>query len=422
MRIAVLSLGSRGDVQPMVALAAALTQRGHDVRVVAHENFAPLAEGHGVAFRGIPGDFGTVLGSTDGKRMTASGRNPLAIVGAMRAIAAKHARDWLRQVREHCSDIDVVVSETTTFPIAASLAERSGIAWVHASFAPVSPTGAFPSPILPFPAVRLPGWANKLQHQLGRQLLWQAFRRTNDDLRRDMGLPPWPLAGPFARFDRERRPVLMAFSEQVVPRPTDWAPHLKTTGYWFLDRPASWAPPPDLVRFLEAGPPPVYIGFGSMSMSAPRDAAAIVAEAIGKVGCRAVIDGGWAGLRTELRDDAIFVVDDVPHDWLFPRMAAVVHHCGAGTTAAALRADVPSIGVPFMADQFFWAWRLKQLELSAGTIPHRKLATSPLTAALRRALDDGAMLRRAHDMAARLRAEDGLASAVGAVEKAVHAS
>jgi len=420
MRIAVLSLGSRGDVQPLVALGAALGKRGHDVRLVTHTNFAALAAGRRVTFEGVVGDFQTVLSGEDGRRLTASGRNPLAALGAMRAIA-RHGREWWTQLRDLSAGADLLVSGTTTFGIAASLAELRGTPWVHTCLQPLSPTGAFPNPMLPPPALRLPGWANRLHHHLGTQLIWQTFRRSIDDCRRDiLGLGPWPPAGPLARFRREHRPVLMAFSEYVIPRPPDWDAQLEVTGYWFLERLPDWAPPADLLRFLEAGPPPVYIGFGSMGLADPQATAAIVADAIVSAGCRAVIGAGWAGLRPLGPTADIFVADELPHDWLFPQMSAIVHHCGAGTTASALRVGVPSVPVPFMADQFFWARRLQQLGVATAAIAHRKLTARALATALRRSLDDSEMRARAQNLGEGIRAECGLSRAVASIER--HAS
>jgi sterol 3beta-glucosyltransferase len=417
MRIAVLSLGSRGDVQPLVALAAELEKRGHDVRLVTHANFAELAAGRGIAFEGVAGDFQSVLNSEDGQRLTASGRSPLAALSAMRAIA-RNAREWWVQLRDLSVGADVLVSGMTTFGIAASLAESSNIPWINTCLQPMAPTRDFPCPMLPPPALRLPGWANRLHHQGGTQLIWQTFRRSTDDFRREIfGLPAWPRVGPFARFRRERRPVLMAFSEHVVPRPSDWDAYLEVTGYWFLDHPADWVPPADLVRFPDTGPPPVYVGFGSMGMADPQAEAAVVAGAIASVGCRAVIGAGWGGLRPLRPTADIYMADELPHDWLFPKMAAIVHHCGAGTTASALRAGVPSVPVPFRADQFFWAWRLRQLGVATAAVLHRKLTVRTLAAAMRRALDDSEMRPRARLLGERIRAECGLVRAVNSIEK-----
>ena len=226
--------------------------------------------------------------------------------------------------------------------------------------------------------------------------------------------------GPNARFRAERRPLLMACSPHVVARPRDWPAEVEMTGYWFLDRPPEWVPLPDLMRFLRADPPPICIGFGSMTMADPGATAALVTEAVAKAGCRAVIGAGWGGLRPPQQHDNIYSTEELPHDWLFPQMAAVVHHCGAGTTASALRAGLPSVPVPFMADQFFWVRRLRRLGVATAAVPHRKLSVQALVAALRNAMNDDEMRQRARSLGAAIRPEDGLLRAVAAVEK--HAS
>lgn len=418
MRIAVPASGSRGDVQPLIALAAALAERGHEVRLLTHANFAELAAGRGLIFEPVAGDFRAMMEGADGERLTASGRNPLALLAAMRAMA-RDARDWWVQLRDLSAGADMLVSGATTFGIAASLAECRPVRWVQTNLVPLAPTAAFPNPLLPPPALPLPGWANRLHHHFGMQLAWQVFRRSIEDSRREiLGLPPWPRLGPFARFRAEHRPMLMAFSRHVISPPADWALEVEVTGYWFLERPPDWQPPPDLLRFLHAGAPPIYVGFGSMAIADARATAAIVTEAIGAAGCRAVIGAGWSGLRSlAATDNNIYMADDLPHDWLFPQMAVVVHHCGAGTTASALRAGVPSIPVPFMADQFFWAWRLRQLGVATTAVPHRKLSAKGLAEMLRCALDDAEMWRRARNLGAAIRSENGLSRAVDAIER-----
>ena len=140
--------------------------------------------------------------------------------------------------------------------------------------------------------------------------------------------------------------MLYAFSEHVVPRPPDWPEDVVVTGYWFHDSDQSWRPPPSLAEFIDGGAPPVYIGFGSMFTRRAEEITKIVLKTVGRTGQRAVISTGWGGLRPENPPDDVHVVDGVPHDWLFPRMAAVVHHGGAGTTAAGLRAGKPSGSAP----------------------------------------------------------------------------
>lgn len=420
MRIAVLSLGSRGDVQPLVGLSAALARRGHDTRLISHSEYAPLAAGTGVDYRPLKSDIRADFAlSAAGQRMAASGRNPIAAIGAMVEMTRRHARDWGLQIRALAEGAELLVSEVTAGYAGATLAERWDIPWVQVCLQPIWRTSAFPSPMAPPLPVELPGPLNRLHHDLVTQLMWQPFRRLVNQSRREIAdLPPWGVFGPFARFRREGRPMLMAFSPAVVPPPADWDPGITVTGYWFLDRPSSWTPPPALAEFIAAGPKPIYVGFGSMGLGdVPATIAAILA-AIRRIGCRAVVSAGWGGLVPEDLPPEIFAADAVPHDWLFPQMAAIVHHAGAGTCAAALRAGVPSVPVPFMVDQFFWARILRDRAVATAGIPHRRLSGAALGTALDQALHDETLRDRAAAMAEQIRSEDGLQRAVEAIEAA----
>ena len=178
--------------------------------------------------------------------------------------------------------------------------------------------------------------------------MWQPFAGPGNRWRRDvLGLPPLRL-GPFGRIHREV-PILYGYSPTVLPRPDDWPHQHQVTGYWFLDRPGDWGPPPALVDFLADGPAPVYVGFGSMAPADAERLTAVALEALARTDQRAVLLAGWAGLGRAASSDRVLVVDSIPHDWLFPRMSALVHHGGAGTTASGLRAGVPAVVVPSSA-------------------------------------------------------------------------
>jgi sterol 3beta-glucosyltransferase len=224
---------------------------------------------------------------------------------------------------------------------------------------------------------------------------------------------PW---GPFGSDRLAHGPILYGFSPSVIAPPRDWGEHVHVTGYWFLDPPSDWTPPPALVEFLQAGPPPVYIGFGSMSSQRPEETAALVGQALARAGQRAIMLSGWGGLH-QADSDSVFMVDSVPHAWLFPQVAAVVHHGGAGTTAASLRAGVPSIVIPFHGDQPFWGQRVADLGVGPAPIPRRNLTVERLAQAIHRAVTDQPMRQRAADLGAKIRAEDGVARAVALVQQ-----
>ncbi|MEO5874205.1 MAG: glycosyltransferase, partial [Streptosporangiaceae bacterium] len=221
--------------------------------------------------------------------------------------------------------------------------------------------------------------------------------------REDLKLPTMGLRGPMV--GARRSTVLCGFSSAVVPRPADWPENVHLTGYWFLDRP-DWKPSGELEAFLAAGPPPVYVGFGSM---APRDPAAMdhtIRAALRREGLRGVLMGDPA-----TSEDDMIVVSDVPHGRLFPEMAAVVHHGGAGTTAESLRAGVPTLVCPFFGDQPFWADRVHALGAGPAALPIGRVTVETLAAALRQAVTDPRIRENSAQLGRVLHAEDGVARA-----------
>lgn len=211
-------------------------------------------------------------------------------------------------------------------------------------------------------------------------------------------------------------PMLYAHSPTVLARPADWRPDWHVTGFWFLDAPPDWTPPKSLTDFLAAGPPPVYIGFGSMSNRQPAQTTAIVVEALRRSGQRAILATGWGGLASSDQRGDLFVIDEVPHDWLFPQVAAVVHHGGVGTTAAGLRAGVPAVIVPQFGDQYFWGDHAQRIGAALRPLPRKQLTADKLAAALQQVTQDVDLRHRASAVGAMIRAEDGIIQAVRLIE------
>jgi UDP:flavonoid glycosyltransferase YjiC (YdhE family) len=217
-------------------------------------------------------------------------------------------------------------------------------------------------------------------------------------------------------------PVLYGFSPAVIPQPADWGADKKITGYWFLEPEEEWNPPAALVDFLDAGTKPVTIGFGSMSNRNPEETAELVIKALEMCGQRAVILSGWGGLQTSDLPDSVFQIDTVPHSWLFQRVAAVVHHGGAGTTAAGLRAGVPSVIIPFFGDQPFWGGRVADLGVGPKPIPRKSLTPERLAQAIQEAVTDGAIRQSASNLGEMIRSENGIVNAVEMIQLATSRS
>jgi UDP:flavonoid glycosyltransferase YjiC (YdhE family) len=253
--------------------------------------------------------------------------------------------------------------------------------------------------------------------------MWQGFRSADKLMRRDvLQLPPAPFWGPSYDIDGRLLPILYGFSPSVIPQPPDWDDRIHITGYWFLDQDDGWTPPQSLIDFLQSGPPPVYVGFGSMSTRDPESATRLVLQALAQSNQRGIILSGWGGLHSADLPPSVLMVDSVPFSWLFPRLAGVVHHGGAGTTAAGLRAGVPSLVIPFFGDQPFWGQRVFELGVGPAPIPLRQLTVDRLSEAIHSMVNDPAIRQRASQLGLKIRAEDGVARAVAVLQQLDHAS
>jgi UDP:flavonoid glycosyltransferase YjiC (YdhE family) len=416
VRITILTFGSRGDVQPYVALGAGLAAAGHRVRIATHAPYRELAADLGLEFQVIDGDPAAILASELGEGWLRAGGNPVAFVRGLLGAIEPFMHSAAAQSWQACRDADVIVVSMLGLYAGRHVAERMAVPLVLAPYLPVTQTGAFPSPIM-CAAPGLGPLANRLTYAVSRQLMWLPARPALNRVRRDVfGLPPLSLGGMAAELRAHRWPVLYGYSRHVVPRPPEWRDGVHVTGYWFVDRPAGWRPPPRLTAFLESGPPPVYVGFGSMHVHDPATTAGVV-RALALAGRRGLMLTAPGETGELPLPDGVLAIEPCPHDWLLPRVAAAVHHGGAGTTAAGLRAGVPSVVIPFFADQPFWGWRVAALGAGPPPIPRRRLTAERLASAIRTATGDPGIRRRAAELGARIREEDGVARAVEAFER-----
>lgn len=414
MRITILTVGSRGDVQPYVALGVGLQAAGHQVRLATHDDFKAFICSHGLEFAPLPGDPRTVLETTEGRHLLESGGNPFRLIHQFVRLFEPHCQKCLADGWQACQD-----SEAIIFSMAACfgswIAQKLNIPSCAAYCLPLTPSWEMPSAVFP----RMPGWLpltrlyNRLTFCLGGAMLWTPLAGAVNRARREvLDLPPLSRWSPPWRNLQEGHPYLYGYSPTVLPKPRDWGENVHVTGYWFLDHAHEWKAPAKLMDFLKSGPPPVCVGFGSMNNRNAEEATDLVVRALVRSRQRGILMTGWGGLaRTKLPDE-ILPLDSAPHDWLFPRVAAVVHHGGAGTTAAALRAGVPAVVVPFMSDQPMWAQRVHQLGAGTRPIPRHKLTAENLAEALEVAVTDREMRKRTRALGRQLRAEDGVAQAV----------
>jgi UDP:flavonoid glycosyltransferase YjiC (YdhE family) len=410
MRYAIVCIDTRGGLQPYLALGLGLARAGHDVVVVAPENYHGFVTARGLRFGALEGDVQGLMEGPAGAGVAEKG-----FVAAQRFVvraAAERVRGWTRDCLAACAGADVILGGVGGMLVGEGVAEKVGARFVQAHVQPVTPTGDFPGPMAPGWLARLGRAGNRLSHALTRQVVWQPLRPAVDAARRHvLGLGPAPFWGRLGTARRDGEAVLYGYSRHVLPRPREWGPRVHVTGYWFLDPEPGWEPPAELAAFLAAGPPPVVVGFGSMSSRDPAGTTALVVEAVRACGRRAVLLAGWGGLRPAGLPDTVFPLDAAPHAWLFPRAALVVHHGGAGTTGAALRAGVPSVVVPFAADQPFWGRVVAARGAGPDPLPRKRLTAARLAAAIAAGLDEG-VRREAAAIGERVRAEDGVAEAV----------
>jgi sterol 3beta-glucosyltransferase len=294
-----------------------------------------------------------------------------------------------------------------------AIAEKLDLPFLQAYLVPFTPTREFASVLLSKPPAWIKGSINRLSHHLTRQVIWQGFRSADNLARREvLGLPQASFWGPYPTERMRGLPILYGFSPSVIPPPADWGARIHVTGYWGLEAERDWVPAQDLVDFLDSGPPPVYIGFGSMSNRKPEETAELVSQALKEVNQRAILSSGWGGLQGKDLPDSIWMVDSIPHAWLFPRMASVVHHGGAGTTAAGVSAGVPSIIIPFFGDQPFWGRRIADLGVGPEPIPRNRLTVDRLAHAIQKSVTDQDMRQRAARLGTKIQGEDGVGRAV----------
>jgi sterol 3beta-glucosyltransferase len=415
MKVTIIAPGSRGDVQPYVALGKGLKEAGHAVRVLASQDFRDLVTAHGLDFFDLGGSMQTVA---QGMQDLLEQGNFLKILSSMGDAAQRLVSQASRSGLEACQGSDLIIAGVGGLFVGLALSGKLSIPLVQAFYFPFTPTREFPNALVPLPPMRLPSWANRLSHRLAQQMLWQNYRAADTKARRQiLQMAPAPFWGPFASLYRQEQTILYGYSPQVLPPPKDWAYFVHVTGYWFLESPAEWEPPIDLVDFMQPGPPPVYVGFGSMVNSRPEETTNLVLQALARTGQRGVLSSGWGGLKKEDLPETVFMVDSIPYSWLFPQMAAVVHHGGAGTTSIGLWAGIPSIVTPFMGDQPFWGQRVYELGVGPRSIPRRRLTAERLAESIRCAMSDMAMRQRAASLGERIRAENGIARAVAVIEQ-----
>ncbi|KAE8210793.1 hypothetical protein CF327_g5378 [Tilletia walkeri] len=411
MNIFCLTIGSRGDVQPYISLGKALQKHGHRVTIVSHPEYEDWVRGHGIDYRPVGGD--------PGKLMQLSVEHRILSPSFFRESIGKF-RDWLdellRESWEQCQGADLLIESPSTMS-GIHVAEGLGIPYFRAFTMPWTPTSAYPQAFSVPPFEMGPSY-NALSYTLFDSIMWRATSGQINRWRKHMiGLK----ATDSTELEVNKVPFIYNFSEAVVPFPNDWGSRISISGYWFLDTGAGeWDPPEDLVAFLdkakEDGKKIAYIGFGSITVPDPVGLTKAIYAAVKAADVRAIVSKGWSARMQKGKakeEEPIpaecFVVDSIPHDWLFPRIDIAMHHGGAGTTGASLRAGLVTLIKPFFGDQYMWALRVQKLGAGARV---GGLDSHDISDALKKAAEDRVMVEKAQEVGRKIRSENGPNTAI----------
>ncbi|KAL1959816.1 hypothetical protein VTO42DRAFT_961 [Malbranchea cinnamomea] len=414
LRITCLTIGSRGDVQPYIALCKGLLAEGHKPKIATHREFEPWIRKHGIDFAPVEGD--------PAELMRICVENGMFTYSFLREASAKF-RGWiddlLTSAWKSCQESDILI-ESPSAMAGIHIAEALGIPYFRAFTMPWTRTRAYPHAFA-VPEHKMGGAYNYISYVMFDNVFWKAIAgQVNRWRKKELGLRSTNLD----RMQPNKVPFLYNFSPSVVPPPLDYSDWIRVTGYWFLDEASDWQPPEELTAFIkkarEDGKKLVYIGFGSIVVSDPTALTKTVVESVLKADVRCVLSKGWSdrlgdpsSTKTEIPlPPELHQIQAAPHDWLFSQMDAVAHHGGAGTTGASLRAGVPTIVKPFFGDQFFFGGRVEDLGVG---ICMKKLNVSIFSKALWEATHSERMIVKARKLGEQIRKEDGVGNAIQAL-------
>lgn len=400
LNIVIMVIGSRGDIQPFLKIGKVLREEyGHKVRIATHPAFREFIEKDtGLEFFSVGGD--------PSELMAFMVKNPGMIpkletvkagdIGRRRASMAEMFQGfWRACISATDNEKDTrnlkMMGEKQPFIADAIIANPPSFAHIHCAEAlgiplhlmftfPYTPTQAFPHPLATIKKSNVdPGYTNFISYPLVEMMVWQGLGDLVNDFRsKTLGLDPVSTLWAPGSTYRPHVPFTYMWSPGLIPKPEDWGEEIDISGFVFLDLASSFTPPEDLVEFLGAGEMPIYIGFGSIVVDDPDHFTEMIFEAVKLAGVRALVSKGWGGLGQDNVPENIYMLENTPHDWLFPRIRACIIHGGAGTTAIALKCGKPTMVVPFFGDQYFWGTMIGNARAGPMPIPYKKLTVETL--------------------------------------------
>lgn len=400
MKLLILTYGTEGDTRPLVALGHALRASGHDVFLLGDAFALSSAKELSLAHSALSGDIRQLFAEW-------SRHGPKGTAKALVQLTNANTNAWTVETLAAAEGCDAILTSGLAGFVGLSVAERLGIPAIGTGMIPLTPSCEFPAPFLPSGLV--PRWLNRASLKLTNHLFWLAFKKSINEARQSV------LKLPALQELSTEHPMLYGISPTILPQPSDWPAHALVCGQWQTPI-GDFTPPPELTDFLNAGAPPIYVGFGSMAgMDGPHLAKTLISALAGR---RALFYPGWSGMDNLVFPENILSIGTTPHAWLLPRTAAVIHHGGSGTTHSATRAGKPSVVIPFAGDQGFWAERLIQLGIAPPALNGAKLDAGSLEKAIS-FVEKPEIRERAAKLGERMEREDGIATATREIEKLI---
>lgn len=415
MRISMVAIGSTGDVRPYVLLGRELKKRGHEVTIVCFDMTEKLVTEAGLNFAPLAGSVKDIF-----MAVMTPGTNGFTFLPKFKNALLDDLPQFLHTLEEGCKDAEAIIC-TFFGSVVYSIAEKHNIPCIQTHYFLMDYNDMFP--ITTAPGLKMGKAWNKVSYKMGYALINTLEWHYLSDWRSEEGMKSKKISmSPDYYINGHKIPVLYAISPLLVPRAPEWDEHIHMTGFWTDPEPCEYEPEPSLVRFLEEGEKPVYIGFGSMVSGDMGQTLDIVLKAVAASGVRAIIGRGWGGgaLDAALSNPNVYVADYIPHDWLFSRVSAVVHHGGAGTTAAGVLACKPTLVVPFGGDQPFWGQRIYDLGIGPKPIKRENLTVEKLADALIKLTHTPRFNVAVSEIGERMKYENGTLLAADIVEREIN--
>jgi sterol 3beta-glucosyltransferase len=419
MKIAITTVGTRGDLQPYIALGLGLKNSGHEVIIVSAKNEESFVRNYGLDFYALDVDIQKIMESGDVQEM-AKGSTPLKFI-ISHLKGSKSLKELMvktqGEIWNACQNSDLIIFHPG-MPLGLFLAKEQNKKAILATPFPVVATKDYPS-ILFYALPKLGSYYNLLTHFIFDKVFWALAKspikefwtnsiksKANFDI------------SPLKQQIKNGGLVLNGYSELLFKQSKQWTNNIHTTGSWIIETEPNFLPTKELEDFIFNGETPIYIGFGSMKdPDTFNKTLAIIIETLSITNQRAIVGLGWTkNDYKETLPENVFLVDSVPHTWLFPKMKIVIHHGGAGTTATGLRAGKPTIIIPHNADQPAWGKKVFELGVGSKPIKKSKLTADKLATAILYSLTPN-IINNAEQLGKKLRHENGVQKATQIIEK-----